>query len=273
MLPDHFHEGNCVVPSAASVAANPAEWPGGTGPEIVATASVLGHSTEGVLGAVTPKSFGVISAYDGHLNDRGRISCDATWHHWFNINLIGFPAGSSHYDKIRNYYWNTALWLAPRAKQGAMFSAAAFGLPSFGPFNEYVLQKNLSILDLGLAGVDAIGRRVSQCTATEWLLAQLPRALERQLYRRPIPPDPDPTYAGLELVREFAMGGVMRQILDVVDPANPRREPPTEKDLTQLVQRGMHEGLRELASFERRGLEQAQRNFLIVESVLDAVRL
>lgn len=42
---------------------------------------------------VQPKTFGVIGAYDGHATDMGlgRVAVDSTWHHFFDLNLIGDP--------------------------------------------------------------------------------------------------------------------------------------------------------------------------------------
>jgi hypothetical protein len=41
----------------------------------------------------------VAAAYDGHRVDLGRSVTDPTWHHFFNINLWGYPQtrkGSMH---------------------------------------------------------------------------------------------------------------------------------------------------------------------------------
>jgi hypothetical protein len=76
---------------------------------------------------VVPRCFGAISAYDGDAANVGRIVCDATWHHFVNINLNGAGSGRSglytagnptaEYDKIKQYYRNTARWLAPKGRR------------------------------------------------------------------------------------------------------------------------------------------------------------
>ena len=43
------------------------------------------------------KENGLIPAYDGHNVDTGRIVADATWHHWFDIDLTGIAAPPSPY--------------------------------------------------------------------------------------------------------------------------------------------------------------------------------
>jgi hypothetical protein len=93
---------------------------------------------------------------------------DATWHHWFNINLVGFPAVSAEYEKIRNYYWNVGLWLARPATIQSMFNKAVYGFPWTVVFKE--LDAKIPIHVLGSHGIDAIGRRASQCAVSQFLI-------------------------------------------------------------------------------------------------------
>src|SRR5258708_33314909 len=67
-------------------------------PEVIATGNVLQHTTiafeqchTSAPTPVTPRSFGIVGAYDGHRANVGRIAVDSTWHHFFDINLIGDP--------------------------------------------------------------------------------------------------------------------------------------------------------------------------------------
>ena len=57
--------------------------------------------------------FGLVSVYDGEQAGVGRVVTDSTWHHWFNINLVGLDtvATADKYRKIQNYYTNVAIWL------------------------------------------------------------------------------------------------------------------------------------------------------------------
>ncbi len=134
-LPDHPHEGKCVVPSSL----DPTEFPGGVAPEIVAWAVSAGaafdHGSAKV--AVRPQLFGVVGAYDGHRagpghTGVGRVVVDSTWHHWLNINLNGTGSGlladgtapsglydgggnpTPEYEEIRAYFRNIARWLRRR---------------------------------------------------------------------------------------------------------------------------------------------------------------
>jgi hypothetical protein len=142
VLPDHMHEGVCEVPSnlsaTMSVDGNSvSEYPhrGGSphSPEVIA------HATDHNGGA----DFGVIAAYDGHLVDSinggvGRVLVDATWHHYFGMNVDQFADGydivqaniaasivptaqnlarAAHWEQISAYFRNTAVWLARRPTQ------------------------------------------------------------------------------------------------------------------------------------------------------------
>jgi hypothetical protein len=270
VLPDHMHEGWIVAPDAAAIAANPSEWPGGVGSEVIADATVIAHTNTDGSGYVSGKRFGVLGAYDGHPQGVGRIVVDATWHHWFNINLRGFDTSSSHYDKIRNYFWNVGLWLAPPAKQTAMFNAAVYGLVWLQPFNE--LSSKVDLIHLGFSGIDAIGRRASQCVATDWIIEYLPLKLREQFRYRPIPPNPpDPPFRGLEFVREFALGGVMRELMQAFGPDKPPQQAPELKEIAELTQRGLRAGIAEMTKFEMREFETSKRQLVLVEEVLRSI--
>lgn len=161
VMPDHMHEGEVITPTGADPNAN---WtgsgvPGGLGttlningeqiveypaqippfgsreaPVIVAQADVIGGhttpSTESHTGSAVPttsRRFACIGAYDGHRSGVGRVAVDSTWHHFFNLNLVGdptapspknqgfdaTPAGQAALAQIENYYVNIATWLTP----------------------------------------------------------------------------------------------------------------------------------------------------------------
>ena len=132
-LPDHPHEGECVVPAVLDPAEYP-EDPNGVqvAPEIVAHGVSAGPGFSGSKPSITPPVlFGVIGAYDGHQTGIGRVVVDSTWHHWININLNGAGASaltggvavdglydapgvpSAEYLQIQAYFQNIAGWLEP----------------------------------------------------------------------------------------------------------------------------------------------------------------
>jgi hypothetical protein len=123
--------------------------PGGAplAPVVVATATVIGgHATYNPYKpVVNGKTFGVIGAYDGHRTSRagktlGRVVVDATWHHFFNVNLSGDrgsgtvvkrqgfnaplnPGQADHYKMIKHYFRNIVYWLIPAKRRVKLFHA------------------------------------------------------------------------------------------------------------------------------------------------------
>jgi hypothetical protein len=266
VLPDHMHEGECVAPTASAVAADPALWPGGVRPEVIARARVEEHTNTDGHGFVAGRTFGVLSAYDGHLAGVGRIVTDATWHHWFNINLIGFVRSSAHYDKIRNYFWNVALWLAPEPKQDELFHASVYGLLWLQPFNELLVERRGPQLALGFSGVDALNRRASRCIVNDWVLAKLPALMRKELFRRPLPePDPLPFSAGLETVREQVVGAILASLREQFDPFDPPAGPPDKDLVAKLVSRGVSQALDAVLETEKHGLAQCRSTLELLE--------
>jgi hypothetical protein len=137
-LPDHPHESECLAPTPiAGNFAGVEEWPTPTiggpriTPQVVAISISAGRFiTDTQKPPVRPRCFGAISTYDGDAAAVGRIVCDATWHHFVNINLnasgaapdtTGVPrtglytgmVPTPEYLKIKRYYLNTVRWLAP----------------------------------------------------------------------------------------------------------------------------------------------------------------
>lgn len=167
-LPDHMHEGTCEVPGNLATrtfkigAATLREYPDYTpsnppsgyvpvplAPEVVATSQILPGITTPALdpdahtGGADPAigvTFGAIAAWDGQRVGKGRVVVDATWHHFFNINLTGdryleddnlppqhqqklhgfyVPDGmggrepNDQYSMIMWYYRNIVYWLIP----------------------------------------------------------------------------------------------------------------------------------------------------------------
>ena len=152
-LPDHAHEGRCEVPANMGLNVTVADYnqqeypplPDGNPlePVVVANATVIGgHATLGKNGVVNAATFGVIGAYDGHRTSRagrrlGRVVVDATWHHFFNINLTGdlnsptlakrqgfyaplLPGQQDHYKMIKHYFRNIVYWLIPAHRRARL---------------------------------------------------------------------------------------------------------------------------------------------------------
>ncbi len=179
-LPDHGHEGECEVPSdLTKTVLGKDEYPKlpnstqRLAPVVVAQARVIdGHNLTYNNGAqikppVKGDKFGVIGAYDGHRivrdNKRlGRIVVDATWHHFFNINLKGAPANGAadgsagdatkelgfyaplrsnqddHYEMIKHYFRNIVYWLIPAKRTKFVYTGIIEQLVNTGYFYEEI---------------------------------------------------------------------------------------------------------------------------------------
>ncbi len=151
-LPDHPHESECLAArGAAGNFAGVEEWPRRSdfplpffprpGAQVVAMSIsgspplVFQQSGQLQKPPTKPHCFGAISVYDGDRTRVGRIVCDATWHHFVNVNLNGTGAGldpttglpraglyaggapTPAYLMIQRYYLNTVRWLAPRNRR------------------------------------------------------------------------------------------------------------------------------------------------------------
>ena len=263
VLPDHMHEGECVVAPALP----PGDFPGGVAPEVIATGEVLPHTTDnssegfGVDVTSTARTFGILGAYDGHdpAANVGRIVVDATWHHWVHINLVGFVTsapGSAEFAKIRNYYWNVALWLAPRPVQSAMFGAAVYGLPWLQPFDELRADRDLDVYWLGIEAMDAIGRRAGQCVVTEWLDRLF---IEFQIPHKSNRPDPPPDEEILQRFGAAMLGGMVERAMALA--ADPAREKHTEARIGKALREGALAGFRH--NLERERTRQKARGTLL----------
>lgn len=186
-LPDHMHEGLCEVPADLDAALLPGdgakEYPEVAGvrpvPEVIAWATTRNTDNS---------DFGVLAAYDGHTIQKGRVLVDATWHHWFNINLVGFvqasdptspafdPAVVAKWREIQAYFRNVAVWLARPSMQTCIRSGG--WLWTLGYFDILITVRDLALVkdpltyywQIGVFARDALGRIASQCQTTRWII-------------------------------------------------------------------------------------------------------
>ena len=195
-LPDHMHEGLCEVPSDLTRSFTfdgytIEEYPmvGGTNlkPEVIAQADNHTADTE----------FGVIAALDGHRHATiGRVLVDATWHHFFNINIRqfqnlkelvdrgGYTPNAQEvdalkaYNLIQHYYRNIAYWLAPKQKQSCFRTRGLIWLLNHHTIKmSFIsLQENLTKLNrfqyfhmLGVLAKDALGDIQSVCQSLAFI--------------------------------------------------------------------------------------------------------
>ncbi|MFM0562271.1 hypothetical protein [Paraburkholderia sediminicola] len=248
-FPDHMHEGEVIVPSDLSAKLTfgdktfteyPQNNASQTGPEIVAWGEVLPeknlpvgpHSSDADDIAVK-RSFGVVGAYDGHRESIGRVCVDSTWHHFFDINLIGDPvaappktlgfnasaSGQAVLDDIRSYYRNIGTWLARPQSQLRHFVAAAWFAATAQPLSMIVRgDHSYELRDLkrfGSLGLQSLYRLVPPCSVLVWFW---PHFVEGPF--PVVPPDPwakptpgDPVIVSAELFLAAALGGAVVELV------------------------------------------------------------
>lgn len=250
VLPDHQHEGEALAPVPA--AADP-HWPTVAGhqepPEVIAWGRIKDPQATNA-----GKEIGVISAYNGHIADVGRIVADSTWHHWFDINLTGIAAPPSPYagfdatvagqaalKKIDAYYLNCGVWLAPPDRQAAMRNAAWWSIL----WTDQIVELSLDtpLLHLGEQAIDALGRRASRCTVSQWIL-------DFPIFKEKIPqwewPQVIDRFELLDIPLErFVAGAILRELMQQLGAQSGRHSFPESAVDEKLIERALNVGVQE----------------------------
>lgn len=267
-LPDHQHEGEALAPTPVS--GDPA-WPTKGGhqetPEVIAWGRIKDPNA-----TKHGQEIGVISAYNGHNVDVGRILADSTWHHWFDINLTGrfappspysgfdeTPAGQLALKKIDAYFLNCGVWLAPPARQIEMRNAAWWSILWTDRMVE--LSPAASLTRFGEEAIDALGGRASRCTVSEFIFKE-------PIFKEKIPRHEWPMlFDRFQLIdlpfERYVAGGILRQLLHEVGPHNPKLtfpgKPAADEVLDKAIRTGTEEGLMALSKDLRREARMAVR--------------
>jgi hypothetical protein len=188
-FPDHMHEGEVVVPSNLDAQINiggitfdeyPKDKNGNrVSPEVIAWGFTTGRSDPAVMDvhrgdseASTPRWTGTIGVYDGHSANVGRVVVHSTWHHFFDINLIGdnaanrpgfndpraalwrkgftaSPNGLRILSQIDQYYKNIVHWLSPGIGRVLQFNTLVAQLAISHHIREVIESNNASALQVG----------------------------------------------------------------------------------------------------------------------------
>lgn len=277
-LPDHPHEGHCEVPAdlTMSFTFNGASFdeyptlPDGTrlAPEVIATGRNGPGISDAAKGTVQPRTIGSIGAYDGHRASVGRVVVDSTWHHFFNVNLIGDPAaaepaqrtgfaasaiGLAKYEEIKAYFRNIAVWLARPERHSCMRWRIIWDsrwysrlLMDFRPYKSLREIPLYEFIRLGTVARDVLGRLASQCQSTQWLFDLLEELMPFELIRpvRPWPPLPDPP-PDFDPIRIYyahaavnaALGAILYSIADrFPDAGEELKDRPEDEDRELMMQ-------------------------------------
>ncbi|RYC70995.1 MULTISPECIES: hypothetical protein [Spirosoma] len=184
VMPDHPHEGRCEDPAtidyAATVGFGPEkEYPDAGGvqprPQIIAYGTIeakLNHQK----GPVNAAHFPMISVYDGRSNGStvGRVVVDSTWHHWFNMNLIGLEnaVNKTNWEKISRYFINVALWIAP--PNVGRYCYWELLLLHFEYTGLREINRNTPLLEVGIVVRQALWARFGRCWTIDFILSQIP---------------------------------------------------------------------------------------------------
>jgi hypothetical protein len=250
VLPDHQHEGEAIAPT---LAVGDPKWPAKFGhqeyPEVIAWGRIKDPAA-----SQHGKEIGVISAYNGHNVDVGRIVSDSTWHHWFDINLTGIAAPPSPYagfddtlagqvalKKIDAYFLNCAVWLAPPDRQNAMRNAAWWSILWTDRVVELPLE--LPIWQLGEHAIDALGRRASRCSVTQWVF-------DWPIFKEKIPrwewPQVVDRFRLVDVPMEhFVAGGILRELMLQLGPQSKECTFPDKAPDDSVLERAMSAGVEE----------------------------
>lgn len=240
VLPDHQHEGEALAPTDLPAP----EWPSNAQnnhqeqPFVIAWGDVKDPQ-------VQYKQFGVISAYNGHTVDVGRIVADSSWHHWLNSNLIGngqtnlgfnaSPEGQAALKKIDAYFLNCASWLAPPEKQIEIRHAAWWS--TVWADESVEIPADAPLTTFGDRAIKVLGRFASSSAVSEWVLG--PVVFNNALSNASVAQlSSGSSLLNLD-VEQFLAGGILRALMREVGPLNPALTFPTQAPPDESIEQAI----------------------------------
>jgi hypothetical protein len=241
VFPDHMHEGEVVIPGDYP----PDEWPSQGGyqpkPEVVAWGKVVQPGL-----ARTGQEFGVVGAYDGHRAGAGRVVADSSFHHWFDINLVGdhgpptrgflTPNGQPVLRKIESYFLNVGRWLAPPNLQVSLRNRLFWGALWRDPL--IMLPADVPAPVIGEAAFDALAKYVPRSTVVHWVWDLLPNELwsklEPTLGRSHCPP----------MLEECLLGAALQTLLTRVRQAGSFHAQMSEEQVAATMNQAFGDAVR-----------------------------
>lgn len=239
VMPDHPHEGECVAPSAINYSAPVKYDDSADAPKEYPTRDHDGHQEKPVIiargrnasqylqakGALDAKIFDMISVYNGHEHDVGRVAVDSTWHHWYGMNINGLiSAGGVNWDKIGRYFLNLARYLAPAGVYRESCWWEVLDRQFQYPFNEEVVlaPRELGVRELGRIFREGLRFSWGDCGVTQFVLENicvvrpaLCELIEREIVfpfdpRRPPHGPVCLTCPPFDLIEATVLGGLVR---------------------------------------------------------------
>jgi len=310
-FPDHMHEGEVVVPTNLDDEMKigdkifdeyPKDRNGNrVSPEVVAWGWTTGRADPEVMhdihtgdpGASTPRWTGTIGVYDGHQANVGRVVVHSTWHHFFDINLIGdnaanlpgfsdpraalwrkgftaSPNGLRILSQIDQYYKNIVHWLSPGVGRLLLFNGLIAQLAMSHHIREVIEFNHASELQVGAYAWEYALRYYPPCLLIE--LTFIPIEVI------PVPwgpwggpdpgPDPGPDDAPMphwpippKQLAQAALGGALLGFTQIESIEEIRHESGVER-----VRIGALEGVMAILKTEHRQAKDGMRQF---ESILN----
>lgn len=252
VLPDHQHEGEALAPVPAPGAA---QWPTKSGhqerPYVIAWGKIKDPTA-----THQGQEFGVVSAYDGHIVDVGRIVADSSWHHWFDVNLTGAEpprifykgfdetlAGQAALKKIDAYFLNCGVWLAPPDKQEEMRNVLWWSIL----WTDRILEipRDAPIPYFGQQALGTLEQRASVGVVSDWI-SSLP------IIKETYPARNSPEFLKQSELSNFPLehyvaGSILYTLMlgagryDLQQQSSPKQ--PTHTFLNSLINEGTRRGL------------------------------
>jgi hypothetical protein len=206
-----MHEGHLLIPSSFPTQT----WP--SGPTSQPQPEVIARGTDKRNGRI----YDLVIAYDGDDANVGRIVADSTWHHYFNVNLKGFPPGGSVLSQLAQYYVNLAVWLAPATKRARIACWQRWKL-LHAPSVQMAYRN--SRRDLGRAAASILRRTAGPCVLRDVLYP---------VYRS------ETAAARVQPSEEHMLGAVLHAHYEAFERAEAGEEVGPDEDTSALVGRGI----------------------------------
>jgi hypothetical protein len=199
VYPDHEHEGAVILPKGEL---DQDEWPitkDAAGKDVQPRPHVIAYGFDSRHGGLLD----LVAAYDGDRVNVGRIVAGSTWHHYLNLNLLGFPhpapEGSAS-DQIGQFYANLAVWLSPAARRREMGLAMLWRLATL----TLLLEGAGDMLRVGRTAFSSLSKVASPCEINEMIQAIAPERYKTLYF-----PDGGASYSPIPS-KEVLLGCVLR---------------------------------------------------------------
>lgn len=231
VMPDHPHEGLCFDNHEVDVdrplgisGLSGDEYPTHGGVKPVPKVIAYGNTTPDPpydleKGTSPARRFPMISVYDGHQANVGRVATDSTWHHWMDINLPGMEADpdQTNFEKVMRYFVNLAVWLAPPSVRRRCL-VVDLSRAQFEYVGMHELSRDLSTRSLGRTLRHYLYRTIGPCWVND-LLVDWIRELHPEFWREIIPrPNPCLTCPPFEWIEDAMLGGMGLAAMATMEP-------------------------------------------------------